>query len=188
MRSPILISAALVGLVLAGCSKPANDETAAPAAPAEAPAAKTKSDPLPHRRPGLWEQRVSMGDFVQASRICIDPSVDQKVSWWGQQSTRDVCEKNLINRKIDGTWAFASVCDMGSGGKTTTAGVASGDFNSRYLIQAESSTVGAEAPQMNGTRKMTIEAAWQGACPSDFKPGDMEIAGGTRINLLDMGR
>jgi len=188
MRSPILISAALVGLVLAGCSKPANDETAAPAAPAEAPAAKTKSDPLPHRRPGLWEQRVSMGDFVQASRICIDPSVDQKVSWWGQQSTRDVCEKNLINRKIDGTWAFASVCDMGSGGKTTTAGVASGDFNSRYLIQAESSTVGAEAPQMNGTRKMTIEAAWQGACPSDFKPGDMEIPGGVRINLLDMGR
>ena len=62
-----------------------------------------------------------------------------------------------------------------------------GDFNSRYLIQAESSTVGAEAPQMNGTRKMTIEAAWQGACPSDFKPGDMEIAGGVRINLLDMG-
>jgi hypothetical protein len=32
-----------------------------------------------------------------------------------------------------------------------------------------------------------IEAAWQGACPSDFKPGDMEIPGGVRINLLDMG-
>lgn len=190
MRKAFVTAAAGVALLtLAACNR--NEEAAetpaeAPAATAPAPAAG-ETAAAPQRRPGLWEQRVSTEGMVQVSRICIDEALEKRIGWWGQQATADACEKNQVTRRADGGWQFSSVCDMGTGGKTTTSGVATGDFNSRYLVEAESSTVGAEAPQMNGVRKMIIESAWQGPCPEGFEPGDMELPGGMRINLLDMG-
>ena len=127
-------------LALAACDRPA-DQKAADAKPAFQP-----SQTPPKRKPGLWEQRVSTGDYVQVTRICLDEAVEAKVSLWGAQATRDMCEKNLFTAQVGGGYRFSSVCDMGSGGKTTTSGLATGDFNSKYLIQAESSTVGAAAP------------------------------------------
>lgn len=180
-RRLVLCAAAL--LALAACSK---EGEKAPAAPADAakPAFEPSQTP-PKRKPGLWEQRVSNGDFVQVSRICLDDATDAKLSWWGTQATKDICEKNITSKTTDGGWRFSSVCDMGSGGKTTTSGVAKGDFDAHYQIEAESSTVGAAAPQMNGTRKMVIDAQWQGPCPADMKGGDMQLPGGVKINLLD---
>jgi hypothetical protein len=32
---------------------------------------------------------------------------------------------------------------------------------------------------------MAIEATWKGACPADMKPGDVEMPGGMKINLVD---
>lgn len=168
-------------LALSACEKKPAEKADAAAAPAFQP-----SQTPPKRKPGLWEQRVSTGDFVQVSRICLDETTDAKMSFWGAQATRDMCEKNIFSARVAGGYQFSSICDMGSGGKTTTSGTATGDFNSKYLIQAESSTVGAAAPQMNGLRKLTIEAAWQGACPEGFKPGDMALPGGMKINMLDM--
>lgn len=178
-----LALSAVALLALAACSKEGDK---APAAPAEAakPAFQPSQTP-PKRKPGLWEQRVSNGDFVQVSRICLDAATDAKLSWWGTQATKDICEKNVTSKTTDGGWRFSSVCDMGTGGKTTTSGVAKGDFDAHYQIEAESSTEGAAAPQMNGTRKMTIDAAWQGPCPADMKGGDMQLPGGVKINLLE---
>jgi hypothetical protein len=34
---------------------------------------------------------------------------------------------------------------------------------------------------------MTLDATWKGPCPADFKPGDMELPGGMKINMLTMG-
>lgn len=178
-------------LTLAACNR--NQEAAeapaeAPDRTAEAPASgEAPPAAAPARKPGLWEQRVSTEGMVQVSRICIDEALEKRIGWWGQQATADACEKNQVTRRADGGWQFSSVCDMGTGGKTTTSGVATGDFDTRYLVEAESSTVGAEAPQMNGVRKVIIESAWQGPCPEGFKPGDMELPGGIRINLLEMG-
>lgn len=191
MRKAITATAAgLVLLTLVACNR--NQETAetpaeAPAPTAEAPSAGEAAPAAPTRKPGLWEQRVSTEGMVQVSRICIDEALEKRIGWWGQQATAEACEKNQVTRRADGGWQFSSVCDMGTGGRTTTSGVATGDFDSRYLVEAESSTVGAEAPQMNGTRKVIIESAWQGPCPEGFKPGDMELPGGVRINLLEMG-
>lgn len=183
--SHVLGAAAL--LALAACNR-GEEESAAPAppspeaaAPAPGPAATA-----PQRKPGLWEQRVSSEGMVQVSRICLDEALEARFNWWGQQATSEACEKNLVSQRTDGAWQFSSVCDMGAGGRTTTSGVASGDFDNRYVVEAESSTVGAQAPQMNGTRQIRIEAVWQGACPEGFRPGDMELPGGVRINLLDM--
>ncbi|MDP1872959.1 DUF3617 family protein [Phenylobacterium sp.] len=178
-------------LVVAGCNRSNETEGGDPApaatAGAEAPIAGQPAAPAaPRRRAGLWEQRISSEGMVQVSRICIDDALEERLSWWGQQGTNETCEKNLVSRRADGGWQFSSVCDMGSGGKTTTSGAATGDFNTRYVITGESSTVGAAAPQMNGTRTVNIEAVWQGACPEGFRPGDMELPGGIRLNLLDM--
>ncbi|MDP1616118.1 DUF3617 family protein [Phenylobacterium sp.] len=168
-----------------GAQEPAS-EAAGPAEPGSAASDQATAPAAPQRKPGLWEQRVSTEGMVQVSRICIDEALEQRLGWWGQQATTEGCEKNLVTRRADGGWQFSSVCDMGSGGKTTTSGVATGDFDTRYVVKAQSSTVGAEAPQMNGTREVNIESAWQGACPEGFRPGDMELPGGIRLNLLDM--
>ncbi len=178
---------ALVACNRNGDEAPPQGAEAPGPAEAGAPAGEQAAAPTPPRRkPGLWEQRVSTEGMVQVSRICIDEALEQRLSWWGQQATNEGCEKNLVTRRADGGWQFSSVCNMGSGGKTTTSGVATGDFDTRYVVQAQSSTVDAEAPQMNGTREINIESAWQGACPEGFRPGDMELPGGIRLNLLDM--
>jgi hypothetical protein len=176
-RRAVLVMS-MAGLALSACNKP--EKAAEPAKPFQ------PSSTPPRRKPGLWEQRVSNGDFVQVSRVCLDEATDARLSWWGAQASKDVCEKNLASARPDGGWRFSSVCDMGSGGKTTTSGVATGDFSSHYQIAAESSTVGAAAPQMNGARRMTIDAQWQGPCPTGMKGGDMSLPGGLKINLLDV--
>ena len=48
-----------------------------------------------------------------------------------------------------------------------------------------STTTGGPLPQANGVHKIAIEATWQGPCPADMKPGDMEMPGGMKINMND---
>ena len=169
----------LLVLAVAACGEPEGNRDKA--------SETTLGNPTPPaRRPGLWEQRISNGEMVQVVRICLDAAVDARLGWWGQQATKGMCEKNVYTRQTTGDWRFSSVCDMGTGGKVTTSGLATGDFNSRYVIQAESSTVGAEVPQMNGLAQLNVEAAYQGACPADMRAGDMEMPGGVRVNLMDM--
>ena len=38
----------------------------------------------------------------------------------------------------------------------------------------------------DGTTNMSIETKWLGACKSDQKPGDMIMADGRKINIVDM--
>lgn len=189
----VIRNAAVCGaavLALAACDRRGEEaDKAAPGAPqAQAPGKAPPPIDAPARKPGLWEQSVSLAgvDFVQTTRVCLDKETDLKLSWWGNQAARSTCAKNLVTRQADGAWRFSSVCDMGSGGVTTTSGTATGDFSTRYQVQAESSTEGAAAPQMNGVRIVNIAARHLGACPEGMKPGDMELPGGQRINMLDM--
>ena len=124
---------------------------------------------------------------MQISRICLDAATDARMSLWGAQATKDLCGGNTMTPLPGGGWSFSSTCDMGTGGKTTTSGTATGDFNVKYLVQAKSVTEGAAAPQMNGPHTVNIEAAWQGPCPAGTKPGDMTLPGGIKVNLLDLG-
>lgn len=183
----------MAALALAGCNRkgedaeeparPAASEPAAAQQPTAKPAARIET---PRRKSGLWEQRVSMGDMTQVAAICLDKAVDAKLSWWGDQGVRSACEKNLVSRQMDGSWRFSSVCDMGTGGVTTTSGVVSGDFNGRYVVKSESSTTGAATPQMNGRHSSSVEATYKGPCPAGMRPGDMELPGGQRVNMLDL--
>lgn len=180
----VLTAAAL--LTLAGCGQKdtakAPGEAAAPGAAPAAVAAGPVSAPV--RKPGFWSQTVTVADFDQTSRICTDAAFEQKISVWGDGAAKEMCQNSEVTRTAGG-YSFTSTCDMGTGGKTTTSGVATGDFNSKYRVDAESTTVGASAPQMNGARKMTVEATWLGPCPAGYVAGDMEV-NGMKMNLAAM--
>lgn len=187
VRTALLATAALA---LAACGQ--KDTAKAPAAgdaaaPATATAAASGSVAPPARKPGLWLQKVSMGDFSQSTRLCLDEATDKSMSVWGAQATQEMCSQTQMSRGLDGAITFNSTCDMGSGGKSTSTGVIKGDFNSKYTVEAETTTEGASAPQMNGARKMVLEATWQGPCPADFKPGDMEL-NGMKMNIVEMSK
>jgi hypothetical protein len=185
----ILVSAAAI-LALAACSKkPASAPDAASAvapAAASAPAPQAASLTPPERKAGLWEQKMSTAGMTQVSRICISEEVNRKVTLWGQQGDEDMCSQKSITPTTGG-WKFASTCNMGSGGTVISSGEAKGDLGTHYTVDIKSSTTGASAPQMNGKHAMTLEASWKGPCPADFKPGDMELPGGMKINMLAMG-
>ncbi|WP_374571795.1 DUF3617 domain-containing protein [Phenylobacterium sp.] len=153
-------------------------EKAAPQNPAEVAA--------PQRKPGLWKITTTAAGVTQTMRLCTDAATEAKFSVWGGQASKDMCSHQDMKRALSGDIEFTSTCDMGSGGKTTTTGTISGDFNKSYTVSATTVTEGAGAPQMNGKREMTMQADWQGPCPSDFKPGDMEVAEGMKFNILEM--
>lgn len=178
----ILIAGILAGasMGVAACDRQAPREEPA----AEAPAAVE----VPSRKPGLWRQTMMVDgvDVLQSVSLCLDAAADKQVAWWGQQGLREGCEKNEVTRNPDGSWSFAAVCTMQGGVKTTNNGRAVGDFQSRYQVTAETTTTGSPMPALNGTRAITIDATWEGECPADMRPGDMELPSGQRMNVLQL--
>ncbi len=179
----LAMSAAL--LALGACSKPAGDKAASADAAAKPATATAGPAAIPSRKPGLWKQTVSTSGMQQVSSICLDKAAEAKLSVWGAGASQDMCQQTDI-KPVPGGFVFSSSCDMGSGGKTTSQGTVTGDFNSSYKVDVQSTTEGAGAPQMNGPHKMTMEATWEGPCPADMKPGDMALANGMKMNMLDM--
>jgi hypothetical protein len=182
-----VLALSAAALALGACSKPAGDkaasaEDAGKAATATAPAAPAA---MPSRKPGLWKQMVTTSGMQQVSSICLDKAAEAKLAVWGAGASKDMCQQTELH-PVPGGWSFKSSCDMGSGGKTVSQGTVTGDFNTSYRVEAESTTEGAGAPQMNGAHKMSMEATWEGPCPADMKPGDMTLPGGMKMNMLDM--
>jgi hypothetical protein len=179
MRRVLVLCVGL--LALAACQK--KSETAAvgdtPSAAATAPAASLGP---PKRKPGLWTQTVSSDGMTQTMKLCLDEATEAKMTVWGQQASKDICEKNTVTPTAGG-WTFVSACDMGQAGKVTTTGKATGDFNSKYVIKATSVTTGSSMAQTNGTHEMEMTGTWEGACPANMKPGDMTLPNGMTMNL-----
>jgi hypothetical protein len=182
-----VLALSAAALALAACNKSAGDKAASAEGAGKAATATAPAGPMtmPSRKPGLWKQTVTASGTQQVSSICLDKASEAKLSVWGAGASKDMCQRSEIS-PVPGGWAFKSTCDMGSGGKTTSHGTVTGDFNSSYKLQAESTTEGAGAPQMNGGHMMSMEATWEGPCPPDMKPGDMTLPGGMKMNMLDM--
>jgi hypothetical protein len=175
------IAALLIGataLPIAACNRQAAEEEAAKPAVVETPV----------RKAGLWKQTTSVPGMgsIPAVGICLDAAADKKLAWWAQQGLRGNCDQNEISKAADGSWTFSSVCQSPEGIRTATKGTATGDFQSAYQVKAESTTSGAPLPDMNGTRNVTIDAVWSGDCPSNMKPGDMQLPDGNLVNLIEL--
>jgi hypothetical protein len=120
---------------------------------------------------------------VQTTTLCVDAASEARLPMAGALSEAGRCSESHMLRKTDGSWAFSSVCDHGSGGKTTIAGVITGDA-SAYVVQADSTTTGAQVPPENGDHHVNITARWMGECKAGQKGGDLTLPNGQTISLL----
>lgn len=175
MRVLILALAAAVALPLSACNK--QDD--------EGPAKVVET---PTRKPGLWKQVTTIEGMgaVPAVSLCLDEATDKKLAWWAQQGVRSDCRENNVSRNADGSWSFSTVCSSQDGLRTINEGAATGDFQSSYKVVAKHTTTGAPDPRMNGTRNITIESTWVGACTANMRPGDLQLPDGGLLNLIDV--
>jgi hypothetical protein len=136
---------------------------------------------LPSRKPGLWEVQMSFENGkipAQVIQQCIDAATDQMMhSRAGLNSQRE-CSKRDV-QKSAGSTTIDSTCT--SGGKTRTSHVViTGSFDSAYTMTVTSQSEGTPA-----SRTITMAAKWIGPCTADQKPGDMIMANGRKINIMD---
>ncbi len=139
----------------------------------------------PRLASGLWEQRVSDRHGAAVTQLCLDDASAGALAYFGRQ-LNNRCTRHDMAQASDGSWHFATQCDMGAGGKVATEGVMRGDFKSRYQIEALSQTTGAASPALNGPRRMLVEVRRLGDCPKDMKAGDVVLPGGARTTIAGL--
>lgn len=140
---------------------------------------------LPSRKPGLWEVKTSFGNGnvpAQVIRQCVDASTDQMMQARSVGNSQRECTKREVQRSGD-TITIDSICTVA--GKTRTSHIViTGSFDSTYTMTLASQGEGAPA----GSRSMTMAVKWIGACAADQKPGDMIMADGRKMNILNAQR
>jgi hypothetical protein len=190
----ILFAAGLTGLAivsLAACNKPgaaagpgaAGSSAAADASPAAA--GPLSLDQIPHRKPGLWSQTMSMAGAPAGAgtiQLCVDAASEAKMNIAAQNAPGAKCATPQFNRGLDGTISFTSSCDMGANGKVQTTGTIKGDFDSSYVATIATETTGAPYAQMNGAHTMVVTATRTGPCAPGQVGGDMILPNGMKIN------
>jgi uncharacterized protein DUF3617 len=138
---------------------------------------------LPSRKPGLWELKMSFENRNtpgQTMQQCIDAATDQIMQSNIGPNGQAACSKRDVQRSGN-TITIDSTCTVA--GKTTTShAVVTGSFDSAYTTTVTSDS--AAAP--GGKSTMTMAAKWLGPCAAGQKPGDMIMANGMKINVLDM--
>jgi hypothetical protein len=135
---------------------------------------------LPARKPGLWEVKMTFEGAqmpVQTAQQCIDAATD-KLMQEKFNGGHDICSKQDMSRS-GSTIVIDSSCKIGNMAASTHA-VFEGDFDSAYTVKVSTALEG-------GVKKnMTMQAKWLGACKPDQKPGDIDMPGGMKMNILDM--
>jgi hypothetical protein len=148
------------------------------------------ADDLPTRKAGLWEIEMTFVGRklpVQKMRQCIDAASDKLMNNNFGNSTEQTCSKREITKSAGGM-TVDSVCKF-SGATTTSHAVVTGSFDSAYVMEVTSTREGGRpipglAP--GGATHMKLEAKWLGACEAGQKPGDVMMANGMKINVLEM--
>lgn len=136
---------------------------------------------LPTRKAGLWELTIAMekaGMPSQTMQHCTDEAHDKEMTSFANGLGAQQCQQKSFDKTATG-YTFESACDFG-GGKTTSRGTITGDFNSAYTIDMQSSG----GP--GGGSNMRISAKWLGACKAGQVPGDIVMPGGMKINISQM--
>jgi hypothetical protein len=187
-----VIAANCAVIALAACDRdlPAGSPNGGEPADAPAPPSITPPDQVagqaPRLRAGLWSVSTIMDGSAQTARMCLDDAVQTRMSVMGGQMAGGACQQAEVTPRPGGGWAMRSVCDMGSGGRMVSEGVVTGDPQSRYRSEMTVTTSGAAVAHMNRTVTHVSEGRHEGPCPADMRAGDMEMAGGMRLNMLDM--
>lgn len=145
---------------------------------------------MPTRKAGLWELKMEFQGRnlpAQVMQQCTDATTDKLMTLnFGGAAERN-CQKRDVQNN-GGTIPIDSVCQFGDA-TTTSHAVVSGDFNSAYTVQINSTRQGGRpipgaAP--GGEAHMTIAAKWLGPCAAGQKPGDVMTGNGMKINVIEL--
>lgn len=154
------------------------------AAPSITPAAAVD---MPSRKAGLWELKL---EFVgrnlpgQTMQQCVDAATDKLMNQAFGGATKEACSRQDV-ANAGGVMTIDSVCKFGPATVTTHAAV-SGSFDSAYSVDVESSREGGPPMPGGGKSHTRIAAKWLGPCTSGQKPGDVIMANGMKMNVLEL--
>jgi hypothetical protein len=145
---------------------------------------------MPARKPGLWEVKMVIEGLQMPPRVmkqCTDAASDKVMNSNFGGSAQEACSKQDVTKSATGM-IIDSVCKFGDN-TTATHAVVTGSFDSAYSVDVASTRQG--GPPMpgraaGGATHMKIEAKWLGACAAGQKPGDVIMANGMTMNVLDV--
>lgn len=149
--------------------------------------AAASAQDYPARKSGLWEIAIESETrgTTMVTKMCIDPSVDRRMMERGHAMSgpggRMQCSKRDI-KTTGSTLTIDSVCTLGERTMTTHADTVF-QGNSAYRTVVETKTTPPIAGR--GESRVVQNAKWLSACPSDWKPGDMETPMG-KFNINAM--
>jgi hypothetical protein len=134
---------------------------------------------FPPRKAGLWELSTTVpGGRAVSMQQCVDAKTDEALQSMSGAAAQRSCSKRDLQRSGD-TITIDSVCTIA--GQTRTAHVViTGSFDSNYTMVLTSTGQGTPA------RTTTMTAKWAGPCAAGQKPGDVIMANGFKMNILDM--
>ena len=145
---------------------------------------------MPTRKAGLWELKMIFEGRnlpPQTMKQCTDAATDKLMNLNFGGSNEQACSKQDMKQSAGG-YIIDSVCTF-AGITTTSHAIVTGSFDSAYTVKTTSTRSG--GPPMpgvapGGETHMTIEAKWLGTCAAGQKPGDVVMANGMSMNVLDM--
>lgn len=145
---------------------------------------------LPPRKAGLWELKMEFDGRdlpAQVMKQCVDAATDKMMNANFGGSNEQACSKQDVS-KNGGGLTIDSVCTF-AGATTTSHAVVTGSFDSAYTIDVTSTREG--GPSLPGVAPgtpthMKIAAKWLGACAAGQKPGDVIMANGMTMNVIEL--
>ncbi len=138
----------------------------------------------PRPRAGYWEtlstEQGSKGGKKTKVFMCVDDAMQERMS---VLTRGGMCSELSIKPQGSQRWAFRSVCNPAGMGRMVSEGTISGDMHERF--QSETITTGSFMGQSMNS-KSTQDARHVGACPDGIVPGDLVMADGSKINVMQM--
>jgi hypothetical protein len=141
---------------------------------------------LPIRKPGLWEIKIKLTGGAAPTammRHCTDATTDRQMSTMFNPLAAVPCPANDV-QKHDDRYTIDSVCRADSKTITQHSDVR-GDFATSYTVVTETKTQD-EPDSEPSVTSLTLEGRYLGACKAEQKPGDVVMAGGLKVNVMNM--
>lgn len=145
---------------------------------------------MPARKPGLWEVKMVFEGRnlpAQVMKQCTDATSDKVMNSNFGGSAQEACAKQDVTKSAAGM-IINSVCTFGET-TTTSHAVVTGSFDSAYTVSVSSTRQGGRpipGTPATGASQMTIQAKWLGPCAAGQRPGDVTMANGMTMNVLDI--
>jgi hypothetical protein len=139
--------------------------------------AASADTPVPQQKLGLWQSTTTTSGQNFSSLSCIDAASQAKMSAFGSNIRQSKCKSSSITHNADGSWTSTSTCEFEPGKVRTTHGMIRGDFNSKLSMTMT----------LDGQTKpeMAITMTYVGACKPGMKGGDVIMANGMKMNMID---